>query len=200
MTSAIEHRNVSPFKSRAIEKKSSIIAIFLDTEFHQNYTFVSCCKTHCSIDVQSIGRIGKWQPRKQPRKSQRRPRRRSSPTQGKRNINQGNGTGDARQASPVLCPPLRSRTRTRQNPHIQRVLCDAVEWIDLSETRWSIVDGCRCDGPRDDRIQCNRTRSDRKRGLARALRYGLDAPCGAPFGVDKYPDTWFFPMTFTTSS
>ena len=59
--------------------------IFLDTEFHQNYTFVSCMLRSCSIVVLSIGRIDTWQPRKQPRKSSRRqPRRqprRSNPTQ-----------------------------------------------------------------------------------------------------------------------
>ena len=69
------------------------VTIFLDTEFHQNYTFVSCMLRSCSIVVLSIGRIDTWQPRKQPRKSSRRqPRRqprRSNPTQGKRR------TGDA---------------------------------------------------------------------------------------------------------
>jgi hypothetical protein len=61
------------------------VTIFLDTEFHQNYTFVSCMLRSCSIVVLSIGRIDTWQPRKQPRKSSRRqPRsqpRRSNPTQ-----------------------------------------------------------------------------------------------------------------------
>jgi hypothetical protein len=74
-------------------KKIAEVTIFLDTEFHQNYTFVSCMLMSCSIVVLSIGRIDKWQPRKQPRKSSRRqPRRqprRSNPTQGKRR------TGDA---------------------------------------------------------------------------------------------------------
>ena len=31
-------------------------------------------------------------------------------------------------------------------------------------------------------------------------RYGAAAVCGAPFGVDRYPDTRFFSITFTTSS
>ena len=74
-------------------KKFAEVTIFLDTEFHQNYTFVSCMLRSCSIVVLSIGRIDTWQPRKQPRKSSRRqprkPPRRSNPTQGKRR------TGDA---------------------------------------------------------------------------------------------------------
>jgi hypothetical protein len=50
------------------QKKFTEASIFLDTEFHENYTFVSCNFSCCSIDVLSIGRIGKWQRRKQPRR------------------------------------------------------------------------------------------------------------------------------------
>ena len=81
--------NVLPFA----QKKFTEVTIFLDTEFHQIYTFVSCMLWSCSIDVISIGRIDTWQLRKQPRRSSRRqprrPPRRSNPTQGKRR------TGDA---------------------------------------------------------------------------------------------------------
>src|SRR5947209_9483911 len=73
------------------EHKKNCLAtlISLDTEFHEIYTFVSCTRACCSIDQESIGRIGKWQPRKQPRRSLRRQPRRSKPTKGKRR------TGDA---------------------------------------------------------------------------------------------------------
>jgi len=75
------------------EKKFAKATIFLDTEFHQIYTFDSCMLWSCSIDVISIGRIDTWQPRKQPRRPSRRQQKRqpkrSNPTQGKRR------TGDA---------------------------------------------------------------------------------------------------------
>src|SRR5947209_8467435 len=104
--------------------------ISLDTEFHEIYTFVSCTRACCSIDQESIGRIGKWQPRKQPRRSLRRQPRRSKPTKGKRR------TGDA-----------------------------------SSVPRSAFVLGIYC----------------------------TDAVC-AVFGVERYPDTRFFSMLFTTIS
>ena len=75
---------------KAVQKKCMHALIFLDTEFHEIYTFVSCTRACCSVDLESIGRIGKWQPRKQqPRRQRRRQPRRSNPTPGKRK------TGDA---------------------------------------------------------------------------------------------------------
>jgi hypothetical protein len=43
-------------------------SIFLDTEFHQNYTFVSCNFLGRSVDKSSIGRIGKMATKKAAKK------------------------------------------------------------------------------------------------------------------------------------
>ncbi len=94
------------------KKKFKFVPIFLDTEFQQIYTFVSCNFLSRSVDNLSIGRIGKWQPRKQPRKQRRRQPRRSNPTQRQ------SKTGDAkcvpRSASALLL--LNESPRTERLP------------------------------------------------------------------------------------
>ena len=87
-------------------KKFAEVTIFLDTEFHQNYTFVSCMLMSCSIVVLSIGRIDKWQPRKQPRnqrrRRQRRPQRRSSGTSNRKATSKKAILRGALNASPLV--------------------------------------------------------------------------------------------------
>jgi hypothetical protein len=51
-----------------LQKKFMIHPIFLDTEFDQNYTFVSCNFIGCSVDKLSIGRIGKMATKKAAKK------------------------------------------------------------------------------------------------------------------------------------
>jgi hypothetical protein len=50
------------------KKKCENSSIFLDTEFHQIYTFVSCNFMGRSVDKSSIGRIGKMATKKAAKK------------------------------------------------------------------------------------------------------------------------------------